>query len=55
MTNGTATRTFSLNVFLTRAPDIDGQWVGHCSREPTLRSAPREVWEAAKRDSMRKL
>ncbi len=25
-----ATRTFSLNVFLTRAPDVAGQWVGHC-------------------------
>ena len=24
------TRTFSLNVFLARAPDVEGQWVGHC-------------------------
>ncbi len=82
MPDGTATRTFSFNVFLTRAPDVAGQWVGHClevdvvsqgnslrhayemtreavemvvlddldlGREPTLRSAPREEWEAAYR------
>ncbi len=78
--NGPATRTFSLTVYLTRAPDVAGQWVGHCleidvvsqgdsmrhayemtreavemvilddlnsNREPALRSAPREEWEAA--------
>jgi len=80
--NGTAMRTLNLSVFLTRAPDVEGQWVGHCldldvvsqgdsmrhayemtreavellilddlnaGREPTLRSAPREEWEAATR------
>ena len=30
MSTAAATRTFSLNVFLTRAPDVEGQWVGHC-------------------------
>lgn len=30
MPNGTAARTFSLNVFLTPAPDLPGMWVGHC-------------------------
>lgn len=30
MPNGPATRTFSLTVYLTRAPDVAGQWVGHC-------------------------
>jgi len=24
------TRTFSFNVFVRRAPDVAGQWVGHC-------------------------
>lgn len=23
-------RTFNFTVYLTRAPDLDGQWVGHC-------------------------
>ncbi len=80
MPSGPATRTFSLTVYITRARDVAGQWVGHClevdvvsqgdsmrhaydmtreavemvilddlnsNREPTLRSAPREEWEAA--------
>lgn len=82
MPNGIARRTFSLNVFLSRAPDVEGQWLGHClevdvvtqgdsmhhayamareavemvilddlnaGREPTLRAAPPEEWEAVYR------
>jgi predicted RNase H-like HicB family nuclease len=45
-----ATRTFSLNVFLTRAPDVEGQWVGHCLEVDVVSQGQtmREAFEATR-------